>query len=106
MNNTLTTRNNKVLDMSKINLIIYWSPSKFYADGYSFGAIDKVVWERSFIDSDDYHFIMEIEVPEPDKEAILNGIISGIDSKVVEKKHEIKLLEDKKASLLAIEHKS
>ena len=83
---------------------VYWYFSEYEERGYSYIIGKNPPSERD--EGDGWTFVQEIELPEVDRELVVNNGVKKIDDEIIDKKLEIKNLEDKKQQLLALDFQS
>ena len=87
-----------------IKYICYGTFSKYEKLGYRIATILET--DREYYDDDtDYFYIADIELPEVDKETILNSGIKTIDNEIAALLLKVEAKRHEKQSLLAIDHK-
>ena len=92
--------------MKKENLVIYWTLCSVTGD-LIYSAMAQDNWVRWECEADErYRYLGEIEVDAPNRNEVVDKMTTQIDANIAELRLKIIKCEEKKASLLALEHQS
>tara|TARA_R100001244_G_C5147506_1_gene129073 strand:- start:467 stop:757 length:291 start_codon:yes stop_codon:yes gene_type:complete len=89
----------------KEKIVLCWRPSEISSLGYTHVSLTPSQWESFGKEASEYHFLMNIDCPVPNRDTVVEGMVEALDTQISIKRQEVKGLEDKKQQLLSIEHK-
>lgn len=88
---------------------LFYRADEFYDCGYYLSAVRRDEFDTGipehYANDPEYKYVSTIEIPEPDKKFVIDGIVEGIDKELAALEVQANQLKQKKSQVLALEAK-